>query len=58
MIEKQIISLQDIVFIDFSESIDKTIDFTKIVENYYEIFPHGTPFFVFDEIQEVENFKE
>lgn len=58
MIEKDIISLQDIIFIDFSESIEKNIDFNTIVENYYELFPHGTPFFIFDEIQEIQNFKE
>lgn len=58
MIDVGMLAIQDIVFIDFSESIEKKIDFNTIVENYYELFPHGTPFFVFDEIQEIENFKE
>jgi predicted AAA+ superfamily ATPase len=57
LIEKNFISLQDIVFVDFSETLERTIDFNRILENYYELFPQGTPFFVFDEIQEVDNFR-
>jgi len=58
LIEKNIIDLKQIVFIDFSEILEKNIDFLKILEDFYSLYPNLKPFFVFDEIQEINNFKE
>ncbi|MCD5382788.1 ATP-binding protein [Candidatus Gracilibacteria bacterium] len=52
------ISFDEIVFLDFSEILQKKIDFDKILENFLEIHPTKKPFFIFDEIQNVENFRE
>lgn len=58
LIDKKIIQLDQIVFIDFSEILNKNIDFNEILEDFYLINPKIEPFFVFDEIQELNNFKE
>jgi len=46
------------VFLDFSEILQKKVDFDKILENFLEIYPNKKPFFIFDEVQDVENFRE
>ena len=56
LIKQKKLKLEQIVFLDFSEFVDKKIDFNKIVESFYELYPKLTPFFIFDEIQEVTNF--
>lgn len=58
LIEEQALQKEQIVFIDFSEFIEKQVDFLKILESFYELFPDKEPFFVFDEIQEIENFRQ
>ncbi len=56
LIKQKKLKLEQIVFLDFSEFVDKKIDFNKIAENFYELYPNLTPFFMFDEIQEITNF--
>lgn len=56
LIKEKKITAEQVVFLDFSEFVDKKIDFTKIEENFYELYPKQTPFFVFDEIQEIPDF--
>jgi len=58
LLKDKYIEIEQLVFIDFSEIIEKKINFLSILENYYEIYPNLEPFFVFDEIQEIDNFKE
>lgn len=58
LIQEQVLQKEQIVFIDFSEFIEKQVDFLKILESFYELFPDKEPFFVFDEIQEIENFRQ
>lgn len=58
LIEKWNIKLEQVVFIDFAEILEKEIDFNQILKSFYSLHPHNEPFFVFDEIQEVSNFKE
>lgn len=52
------VKLEQVVFLDFTEILDKKIDFNKILESFYQLYPDLEPFFVFDEIQDIENFKE
>lgn len=58
LIEKWKLSYEEIVFLDFSEILQKKVDFEKILENFLEIYPDKKPFFIFDEVQDVENFRE
>jgi predicted AAA+ superfamily ATPase len=58
LVENDVIDLRQIVFIDFSEILENKIDFLKILEDFYSIYPDLEPFFVFDEVQEIDNFKE
>ena len=52
------LNYEEIVFLDFSEILQKKIDFDKILENFLEIYPDKKPFFIFDEVQDIENFRE
>ena len=52
------IKLEDIVFIDFSSFLEKNFDVNKLLEDFYSLYPDGKPFFVFDEIQELEEFSK
>ena len=58
LIEKWKLNYEEIVFLDFSEILQKKVDFDKILENFLEIYPNKKPFFIFDEVQDVENFRE
>lgn len=58
LIEKKILDLENIVYIDFSWILDKNLDLEKIEDSFFELFPDKKPFFIFDEIQELENFSE
>lgn len=58
LIEKWEIKIEQIVFIDFAEIIERKIDFNKILSSFYELYPNLEPFFVFDEVQDIDNFKE
>ena len=55
------ISIAQIIFLDLSEivlSVFKATDFELILSSYYELFPDLTPYFFFDEIQEVKDFEK
>ena len=61
IIDELKISFSQIVFLDFSEivlSAFKASDFELILSSYYELFPDLTPYFFFDEIQEVKGFEK
>ena len=58
LINKKIISLENIVYIDFSWILDKNIDLELVENSFFELFPDKKPFFIFDEIQELNNFPE
>jgi predicted AAA+ superfamily ATPase len=51
---------EQIVFLDFSEitfSGFKPAHFELLLQSYYELFPDSTPYFFFDEIQEISGFE-
>jgi len=58
LIKDEFLELEQIVFIDFSAFIDKDFDIKKLLENFYALYPYKEPFFIFDEIQELENFSK
>jgi predicted AAA+ superfamily ATPase len=47
-----------LVYVDFSWILEKDIDLNSLEEDYFSLFPDKKPFFIFDEIQELENFPE
>lgn len=57
LIRKWEIELEQVVFIDFSLYSWLELDSNLLLENYKELFPNKKPFFVFDEIQDIFNFK-
>ena len=57
LIKKWEIELEQVVFIDFSLYSWLELDSNLLLENYKELFPNKIPFFVFDEIQDISNFK-
>jgi len=58
LIKQKKINIDDIVFIDFSIFLEKEFSVKKLIENFYELHPNKKPFFVFDEIQELDNFSD
>jgi predicted AAA+ superfamily ATPase len=58
LIKNEKITLEQVVFIDFTLYENGIIDPMLLLQEYYELFPDKQPFFVFDEIQEIANFKE
>lgn len=58
LIKKWKVKYEEIVFIDFSEIIERKINFDKILSAFYEINPTLEPFFIFDEVQDIDNFRE
>jgi len=58
LIEEKKIELEQIVFLDFSLNYWENIDYTEILEKYKTLFPDKTPFFVFDEIQDIWNLRQ
>ncbi len=56
LIEKKVISIENIVFIDFSAFLDQNFDVKQLLEDFYWLYPDKEPFIVFDEIQELEWF--
>jgi predicted AAA+ superfamily ATPase len=52
------IKLEQIVFIDFSLNSSEIIDYKILLLDFKELYPNLEPFFVFDEIQDIANFKE
>lgn len=57
MIKKSFVKLEQIVFLDFVEFNKKDFDFDLLLENFYELFPNLEPIFIFDEVQEINNFR-
>jgi len=58
LIERKIIDIENVVYIDFSWILNKNIDLESIQNSYFELFPDKKPFFIFDEIQELNNFSQ
>jgi len=58
LIKSNKIELEQIIFIDFTSFLYDDFDVEKLIENFYELNPDKAPFFVFDEIQELENFNK
>jgi predicted AAA+ superfamily ATPase len=58
LINKKVIEKENIIFIDFSSFLENNFDIKKLLENYYELYPNKTPFFIFDEIQELKDFSK
>ncbi|MDR2411827.1 MAG: hypothetical protein LBD88_04645 [Candidatus Peribacteria bacterium] len=56
LLDKKEIKLENICYIDFSSLLDKNILLESIKDDYISLFPDLKPIFVFDEIQELENF--
>lgn len=58
LIDKNKIKLEQVVFIDFSLNTWEVIDYKILLLDFKELYPDLEPFFVFDEIQDIQNFKE
>jgi predicted AAA+ superfamily ATPase len=56
LIAKGNIQLESVCYIDFSALLDQRITIEQIKDAYISLFPDIQPIFVFDEIQELENF--
>ena len=52
------INLKQIVFIDFTSFLYNDFSVEKLLEDFFELYPNEKPFFIFDEIQELENFNK
>jgi len=57
-LRKNILQIEQLVYLDFSSLLDKDLDLNLLEEEYFSLFPDKKPFFVFDEIQELNNFPE
>ncbi|MFA6256013.1 MAG: ATP-binding protein [Candidatus Absconditabacterales bacterium] len=57
LIDAGLLSIQQVVFIDFSEFINLELDTKQLLEDYTTLYPDLQPFFVFDEAQEIKNFR-
>lgn len=58
LIKRGKIELEQVVFIDFSLYTNEVVDPRGLLWDFKEIYPDKEPFFVFDEIQDIANFKE
>ncbi len=58
LIKEKKIDKKQIVFIDFTAFLYDDFSVEKLLENFFELYPNKKPFFVFDEIQELINFKK
>jgi len=58
LINKGVYDLDQIVFIDFTIYKWETIKAEDIIESYYVLWNNKPPLFVFDEIQDIENWQE
>jgi predicted AAA+ superfamily ATPase len=57
MIKRGLITIEQVVFIDFSEFFESKIDFSQILLDFYTLYPDKKPYFFFDEIQEIDDFR-
>jgi len=58
LISEKKLKLEQIIFIDFTAFLYEDFDVEKLLEDFFELYPDEKPFFVFDEIQELENFNK
>jgi len=58
LISSKKIWLEQVVFIDFSLFDGEKIDYKNLILQFKELYPDQEPFFVFDEIQDIANFRE
>ncbi len=58
LVQENKIETEQIVFIDFTSFLYDNFDIEKLLEEFFTLFPYKKPFFVFDEIQELENFSK
>ncbi len=58
LIAEKKIDLNQIIFIDFTSFLYDDFSIENLLEDFFELYPDKKPFFVFDEIQELENFKK
>ncbi len=58
LVKENLIGFDNIVFLDFSSFIEKDINLEEVENSYFSLFPDKKPFFIFDEIQELQNFPE
>jgi predicted AAA+ superfamily ATPase len=58
LIASQVIHPHQVVFIDFSLYAGETLAPALLLQNFKELYPEKEPFFIFDEIQDIANFRE
>jgi len=58
LIKQKKLKLEQIVFIDFSNFFEEKFDPKILLEDFFELYPDLEPFFIFDEIQELWDFKK
>ncbi len=58
LLERNVISLKQLVFVDFAQYNNETLDPQGLLDDYFDTNPTDDPFLVFDEIQDIANFKE
>jgi predicted AAA+ superfamily ATPase len=56
LLKKNVITLENLVYINFSNLLLDDFDVERLLEDYFSLFPDKKPFFFFDEVQELENF--
>jgi predicted AAA+ superfamily ATPase len=52
------ITLEQVVFLDFSFQVGQNINPLQLISDYFELNPDQQPVFVLDEIQDIANMKE
>ena len=58
LIDKNLYSIEQVVFIDFSIFAWDKIDPEDIIKSYYSLGNNKKPLLVFDEVQDIENFQK
>lgn len=58
LLKREIIKSNQLVFIDFAQYNNQTLNPQELLNNYFDINPVDEPFLIFDEIQDISNFKE
>lgn len=58
LIKNNKLKIEQVVFIDFSLYSGQNLSYKDLLLSFWEIEPHLEPFFIFDEIQDISNFKE
>lgn len=58
LLERKIIKKEQIVCIDFAQYNNETLDPQELLSNYFDINPIDEPFLIFDEVQDIANFRE